>query len=129
MLSREVFAFCELVDNHFPRHFRVDQKLRATFSRALCVGMAHTLNLAVRRLQLSLTARVDLPSIPMAALLQPLPLVPRSRPVLRFASPEPRLIQNILHDRFAAILNGCLADSLESAEFLDVGQRGMYDSE
>ncbi len=39
----------------FPRHFRVNQKLRATFSRALCVGLSHTLNLAVRRFQMCIS--------------------------------------------------------------------------
>jgi hypothetical protein len=52
-LSREIFDFCEAVDKHFPDHFRVERKLRATFARAVYVGVAQHVNLAVRRMQVS----------------------------------------------------------------------------
>ena len=121
VFSQEVFDFCELVDRHFPRHFRVNQKLRATFSRALCVGLSHTLNLAVRRFQMCVASRVALPLIPSSALLRPHPLVSRSRPVPR-AIPFESSFPQLFNARLAAILTGSLADSSEPAEFLDEGR-------
>jgi ribonuclease HI len=55
-LSSEVFNFCALVDRHFPSHFHVHRKLRATFARAIYCGVAQHMNLAVRRMQLSVAA-------------------------------------------------------------------------
>jgi hypothetical protein len=121
VLSQEVFDFCELVDRHFPRYFRVNLKLRATFSRALCVGLSHTLNLAVRRFQMCMSSRVALPLIPPSALLHPHLPVARLRPVPR-AIPFESSFPQLFNARLAAILAGSLADSSELAEFLDEGR-------
>jgi hypothetical protein len=121
VFSQEVFDFCDLVDRHFPRHYRVNQKLRATFSRALCVGLSHTLNLAVRRFQMCMASRVALPLIPVPALLHPLLPAPRSRPVPR-AIPFESSFPQLFNAQLAAILAGSSVDSSESAEFLDGGR-------
>ena len=121
VFSQEVFDFCDLVDRHFPRHYRVNQKLRATFSRALCLGLTHTLNLAVRRFQMCMASRVALPLIPVPALLHPLLPAPRSRPVPR-AIPFESSFPQLFNAQLAAILAGSSVDSSESAEFLDGGR-------
>jgi hypothetical protein len=82
-LSREIFDFCEAVDKHFPDHFRVERKLRATFARAVYVGVAQHVNLAVRRMQVSVAARVKAPVISPAAILSPFISLSRFRLVPR----------------------------------------------
>ena len=74
ILSQEIFDFCAFIDRHFPPQFGVDRNLRATLSRAICVGVAHHFNIALRRLQLAVTARVALPLVPCAAGINPLSL-------------------------------------------------------
>ena len=49
----------------------VNRKLRATFSRAICVGVAGTFNLAVQRMQISAAARVAVPMVSSFALRLP----------------------------------------------------------
>ena len=56
---------------HFPTAIHPDRKLRATFSRAIYSGVARTLNMAMRRLQISAAARVAVPAIPAFALRLP----------------------------------------------------------
>jgi hypothetical protein len=58
ILSQEVLDFCAYTARHFPHHIEVNPKMRASFSRAICVRVARTFNLAVRRMQLSAAARV-----------------------------------------------------------------------
>ena len=82
-LSSEVFNFCALVDRHFPSHFHVHRKLRATFARAIYCGVAQHVNLAVRRMQLSVAARVKAPAISPAAVLSPFVSLSRFRLVPR----------------------------------------------
>jgi len=71
VLSKEILEFCSLVHSHFPPLSRIDRKLRATFSRAICVGVAQSFNLGVRRLQLAATWRIPIPLIPLPVLLNP----------------------------------------------------------
>jgi hypothetical protein len=43
-LPPEIFDFCVLADEHFPNHFGVNLKLRATFVRAVDVGVSQQMN-------------------------------------------------------------------------------------
>ena len=101
----------------------VDRKLRATFSRSICVGAARTFNLAVRRLQISAAARVGVPAISAFALQSS--RVPARRCALP-KSPLP-LIQNEsnMRARLAVVLRGSEDDSL----FRSPGAHGIVDSE
>jgi hypothetical protein len=58
---------------------RAPDQLIATFSRAIYSGVAQTVNVAIRRLQLSAAQRLPLARIPFAALSQPYNVEPRSR--------------------------------------------------
>ena len=78
ILPPRVHEFCALVAKHFPTATHPDRKLRATFSRAIYSGVARTLNMAVRRLQISAAARVAVPAIPAFA-LRLLPAAPAAR--------------------------------------------------
>jgi len=78
ILPPRVHEFCALVAKHFPTATHPDRKLRATFSRAIYSGVARTLNMAVRRLQISAAARVAVPAIPAFALRLP-PAAPAAR--------------------------------------------------
>jgi hypothetical protein len=82
-LSSEIFRFCEAVDKHFPNHFCVERKLRATFARAIYVRVSQHVNLAVRRMQLSVAARVKVPAISPATILSPFVSLSRFRLVPR----------------------------------------------
>ena len=123
VLSQEIFDFCTLIARHFATVSDVDRKLRATFSRAICVGAARTLNLAVRRLQISAAARVGVRAISALA-LQP----PRV-PARRRAPPKSTLplIQNEFNmcARLAVVLRGSEEDSLLRGP----GAQGIVDSE
>ena len=113
VLSPEICDFCSMVDRHFPNHFHAERKLRATFSRAIYVGTSQLMNLAVRRLQLSVTARVRAPLVSPAAVLSPYASLSRyrliRRPPHKFSSTHALLIP-----RLAAILAGSLLDSQEA---------------
>ena len=119
----QIFDFCALIARHFATVSNVDRKLRATFSRAICVGAARTLNLAVRRLQISAAARVGVRAISALA-LQP----PRV-PARRRAPPKSTLplIQNEFNmcARLAVVLRGSEEDSLLRGP----GAQGIVDSE
>ena len=67
VLSQEIFDFCGLVDSWFPPLAGVERKLLATFSRAICSGVAQSFNVAVRRLQLSVSAQIPVPLVSAAA--------------------------------------------------------------
>ena len=71
ILPPRVHEFCAFVARHFPTATHPDRKLRATFSRAIYSGVARTLNMAMRRLQISAAARVAVPAIPAFALRLP----------------------------------------------------------
>ena len=124
VLSQEIFDFCSLVARHFATVSDVDRKLRATFSRSICVGAARTFNLAVRRLQISAAARVGIPAISALA------LQPSRAPLLRrSALPKSTLllIQNEtkMRARLDMVLRGSEGDSL----FRSPGAQGIVDSE
>lgn len=108
VLSQDVFDFCSLVGRHLPKYVRADEKLRASFSRSIYVGVSQTFNLALRRLQLSVTQNRSLTSIPLALLSAPYAVVPRPRPV--HPSSRPVLTKAALIDRLAA----ALADPFQS---------------
>ena len=105
VLSAEIRDFCSVVGGSFPLHFRAEQKLLATFSRSIYVGVTHTFNLAIRRMQLSLTARVPLSSVRPLPLLSPFALVPRSRALPRRPTTS-ALTEPLLHARIAAVFAG-----------------------
>ena len=108
VLSQDVFDFCSLVGRHLPKYVRADEKLRASFIRSIYVGVSQTFNLALRRLQLSVTQNRSLTSIPLALLSAPYAVVPRPRPV--HPSSRPVLTKAALIDRLAA----ALADPFQS---------------
>jgi hypothetical protein len=122
-LSQEIFDFCALIARHFATVSDVDRKLRATFSRAICVGAARTFNLAVRRLQISAAARVGVRAISAFA-LQPVRAMAQRRALPK--SPLP-LIQNESNmcARLAVVLRGSEEDSLLRGP----GAHGIVDSE
>jgi hypothetical protein len=111
VLSAEIRDFCSVVGGSFPIHFRAQQKLLATFSRSIYVGVTHTFNLAIRRMQLSLTARVPLSSIRPVLLLSPFAPVARSRPLPRHPLTS-ALTEPLLHARIAAVFAGGSSESL-----------------
>jgi hypothetical protein len=105
VLSAEIRDFCSVVGGSFPIHFRAQQKLLATFSRSIYVGVTHTLNLAIRRMQLSLTARVPFSSVRPVPLLSPFAPVARSRPLPRHPLTS-ALTEPLFHARIAAVFAG-----------------------
>jgi hypothetical protein len=114
VLSHDTLQFCALVARHFPALIDVARKLRASFSRAISVGVARTFNTAVRRLQLSAAARVGVPDVSSFALREPfVPSSPRRRipksPGLSLQS------EQRLRARLAVVLAGCSEDSRESS--------------
>jgi hypothetical protein len=98
VLSQDVFDFCSLLGRYLPKHVRADEKLRASFSRAIYVGVSQTFNLSLRRLQLSATQDRLVSSFSLASLSAPYAAVPRTRPVAKFRRPAS------LFDRLAAAL-------------------------
>lgn len=102
VLSQDVFDFCSLIGRYLPKHVRADEKLRASFSRAIYVGVSQTFNLSLRRLQLSATQDRLISSFPLASLSAPYVAVPRTRPVANFRRPV--LTKASLFDRLAAAL-------------------------
>ena len=76
VLSQEIFDFCSLVGRYFTKHVRADEKLRASFSRAIYVGVSQYFNLAIRRLQISVTQERAVASVPFASLTAPYAVVP-----------------------------------------------------
>ena len=123
VLSAEIFKFCSEVGERFPRHFRVEQKLLATFSRSIYVGVAHTLNLAMRRLQLSVSALVSLSSVRSLPLLQPFAPQIRTRPLPLNPSMS-ALTEPLIHARLAAVFAGSSSDSQELREFIEDVRQG-----
>ncbi len=102
-LSKDVFDFCLQIARYFPKHMRVDAKLRASFGRAIYVGAAQTFNLSLRRLQLAATQDRSVVSVPFPALLSP--YVEAVRPRRMVQSPcQPVLTQAALFSRLAAAL-------------------------
>jgi hypothetical protein len=85
-LSLEVFELCSLVGGHFPNHFHAERNIRAAFARAIYVGTSQLFNLAVRRLQLSVTARVKIPAVSPAAVLSPFASLSQYRLIRRAPS-------------------------------------------
>ena len=113
VLSEEVLDFCDFTSRHFPEHSDVSRKLRATFSRAISVGVARTTNLAFRRLQLSVAARVGVSGVSALALRNPF----SPEPLRRFfpKSPLPSLqMETHLRARLASVLHGSSEDSREA---------------
>ena len=114
VLSEEVLDFCDFISRHFPAHTDVARKLRASFSRAICAGVARTTNLAFRRLQLSVAARVGVPGVSSLALRDPfLPVSPRRvlpKPPSLSLQSEARL-----RARLATVLRGCSEDLRSSS--------------
>ena len=113
VLSQEIFDFCGLISSWFPPLACVEHKLLATFSRAIYSGVAQSFNIAVRRLQLSVSSQVPVPLISVAALVVE-PEAPHCRPppVLRrprSAAPQSSLFSSasadsLFYDKLAAIL-------------------------
>ncbi len=91
-----------LIGRYLPKHVRADEKLRASFSRAIYVGVSQTVNLSLRRLQLSATQDRLVSSFPLASLSALYVAVPRTRPVAKFRRPV--LTEASLFDRLAAAL-------------------------
>ena len=112
VLSKDFFEFCDVIDTHFPAYFRAGRKLRASISRAIYVGSAHTVNLAIRRLQLSVASRIPLAQLRSSILSAPYAPVPRLRPTER---PPSLYSSPFVHfqSRIASILDGSQADSAE----------------
>ncbi len=113
VLSHDTLQFCALVARHFPALIDVARKLRASFSRAISVGVARTFNTAMRRLQLSAAARVGVPDVLPLALREP--FVPPS-PRRRIPKSPGLLLQSEqrLRARLAVVLAGSSDDSRES---------------
>ena len=103
VLSEEILEFCDFASRHFPTHTDVARKLRATFSRAISVGVARTTNLAFRRLQLSVAARVGISGISSFALRTPFSPAPLRRPF-----PKPPLLSLQTESRMRAQLAAVL---------------------
>jgi hypothetical protein len=113
---------------------RADEKLRASFSRSIDVGVSQTFNLALRRLQLSVTQDRPIVSFPLASLSQPYVVVPRprlvpysSRPVLTranfverltaaFADPMSTSDSSGVRGVRGGVSRGCRAASVESVD-------------
>ena len=89
ILSTEIFRFCALIGNHLPPHMRAPDQLIATFSRSIYSGVAQTVNVAVRRLQLSAAQRLPFAAFPFAALHHPYNIEPRSRLSVRIPRRPP----------------------------------------
>jgi ribonuclease HI len=53
ILSRETQRFCQVVGQYFPKTLKIADKLRATLSRSIVLGVATSFNAVMRRLQLS----------------------------------------------------------------------------
>jgi phytoene dehydrogenase-like protein len=127
VLSEEILDFCEFTSRHFPSHTDVARKLRATFSRAITVGVARTTNLAFRRLQLSVAARVGVSGISSLALRNPFSLAP-----LRRSFPKSPLLslqtESRLRAQLATVLRGSSEDSHESLLLLSARGRLCEDS-
>ncbi len=71
VLPSYVLQFCDFIARHFHTQLNAARKLRASFSRAISVGVARTINIAIRRLQLSTAARVGVPSVSTLCLRDP----------------------------------------------------------
>jgi ribonuclease HI len=83
IISNQVLRFCSLIGNYMPPHMRASDQLIATFSRAIYSGVAQTVNVAIRRLQLSAAQCLPLAQFPFASLRQPYVEEPRSRSAVR----------------------------------------------
>jgi hypothetical protein len=122
-LSSEVLKFCSFVDSHFPPHFLVGRNIRATFARAIYSGVSRHMNLAVRRMQLSVAARVRAPAIAPASVLSPFVSLSKFRLIPRapakFSSSHALLIP-----RLSSIMTDSLADSRKASR---LGSEGLED--
>ncbi len=124
VLSAEIFDFCSVVGSRYPNHYRVKQKLIAVFSRSIYAGVAHSHSLAIRRLQLSVSARVPLNSVRPLSLLSPHVSQPRDRPLPRIPSMS-ALTEPLMHARLSAVLAGSSSDSAELREFIEDVRGGL----
>ena len=84
---------------------RVEDKLRATFSRSIYSSVARMLNLALRRLQLSTTRACAITAIPHSSLLSPLALDPSTRVSKRRARWESSSNSSLVANLAAALAN------------------------
>ena len=91
------------VGRYLPKHVRADEKLRASFSRSIYVGVSQTFNSALRRLQLSVTQDRPIVSFPLASLSQHYVVVPRA-PRLVSCARRPVLTQANFVERLTAAL-------------------------
>jgi hypothetical protein len=89
---------------------RVEDKLRATISRSIYSGVARMLNLALRRLQLSVTRDCAIAAIPHSSLLSPFALDSSTRVSKRKARWE-----SFSNSSLVANLAAALADPSQSA--------------
>ena len=64
ILARDTLRFCEVVGCYFPKALRVEDKLKATLSRAIASGVAATFNKVLRRIQLAEANRLAFSLIP-----------------------------------------------------------------
>jgi hypothetical protein len=74
VLSHYVFDFFSLIGRSLPKLVRADEKLRASFSRAIRVGVSQSFNSAIRRSQISAAQERAIVSVPLAMLYAPLML-------------------------------------------------------
>ena len=57
-------AFYDFIANYFPKHLKIADRLKATFSRSISSGVASTVNDFVRRPQLAAASLAPLSMIP-----------------------------------------------------------------
>ena len=100
-----------------PPHMRAFDQLIATFSRAIYSGVAHTVNVAIRRLQLSATQCLPHAQFPFASFNQPYVVEPRSRSAV-CTSRRPPFAEVSLVESLAVVL---AASSSEVAARQDRG--------
>ena len=109
VLPSYVLQFCDFIARHFPTQLNAARKLRASFSRSISVGVARTINTAIRRLQLSTAARVGVSSVSTLCLREPFaPSSPR-RSIPKPPQLSLRTEQRICA-RLAVILKGSSED-------------------
>jgi hypothetical protein len=66
-LSRDALLFCDFIAKYFPAIAKAYDRLRASMSRAICVGAARTVNMAIKRSQLASFQGMHFSSIPRVA--------------------------------------------------------------
>jgi hypothetical protein len=105
VLSRETQRFCQVVGQYFPKSLKIADKLRATLSRAIVLGVATSFNSVLRRSQLAEANALAFSMVPPV----PDPARHPAKAVLRqLAKIHAPLSQSSTHSlgpRFAAILS------------------------